>query len=97
MAHQIRLDFDGVSADTYWAVNDALGMDIGDQATWPPGLVSHAAGTTDDGGLAVTEVWDTREDQAAFMDSQLGAALGQVQVPPPARVTWCDLVANEQR
>jgi hypothetical protein len=95
MAQQVSLEFSGVTPDMYWAVNDALGVDIRDQSTWPQGMRSHRAGKVGDDGWIVTEVWDSQEDQAAFMESRLGAALGQVQVPPPDRVTWADLEVDE--
>ena len=94
MAQQLTLEFSGVTAEQYWAVNAAMGIDQDDPAAWPEGIVSHVAGATDDGGWVVTEVWDSREAQARFMDTRLGAALGQVEVPPPSKVQWVDLVAN---
>jgi hypothetical protein len=56
MAQQVSLEFSGVTPDMYWAVNDALGVDIRDQATWPQGMRSHRAGKVGDDGWIVTEV-----------------------------------------
>jgi hypothetical protein len=37
--------------------------------------------------LAV-EVWDSQAAQGEFMHSQLGAALAEVNAPPPSRMEW---------
>lgn len=91
MAQQVSLEFSGVSSQMYWAVNDALGVDIKDPATWPAGMLSHRAGKVGDDGWVVTEVWESQDAQGRFMGEKLGAALAQVQVPPPDRVAWVDL------
>lgn len=92
MSDALLLEFKGVTADQYKAVNDLLGLDqhtgAGDS---PAGLVSHTGGTTADGGLVVFEVWESQEAQAAFMGGVLGAALGQVGLPQPSRVEWLTL------
>ena len=41
----------------------------------------------------VTEVWSSRADQAAFMDSRLGPALGAAGVTVVPTVRWVPLVA----
>jgi hypothetical protein len=91
VAQQVSLEFSGVSSEMYWAVNQALGVDMKDPATWPAGMLSHRAGRIGEDGWMVTEVWESQDAQGAFMGGQLGAALAQVQVPPPDRVTWADL------
>jgi hypothetical protein len=48
----------------------------------------------DDGGFFVSEIWDSPEQQAAFMEERLGAALAEVGVPAPSRVTWAEVVAH---
>ena len=85
MAYGVILRFEGVGVDEYWAVNDRLGVQRDGTGDWPAGLVTHLGGPTD-GGLVVTEVWATKADQEAFMAERLGAALGEVGVPPPAQV-----------
>lgn len=88
MSDALILEFSGVSAAQYSAVNAALGLDpdTGD-GDWPPGLLSHTGAASAD-SLLVFEVWDSRESQADFMTSRLGPALGQVGVPEPGRVEW---------
>ncbi|MCU1356172.1 MAG: hypothetical protein JWM89_1590 [Acidimicrobiales bacterium] len=94
MAFQLILEFAGVGVDEYRAVNESLGIDADRREGWPDGMVAHTGGTTDDGGLVVTEIWATKEAQGAFMDSRLGPALGANQMPSPVRLTWLDLIAD---
>jgi hypothetical protein len=94
MAVGVILEFEGVGRSEYEAVNDKLGIDPkSGKGDWPPGIRSHVGATTD-GGLVVTEVWDSQEAQAAFMESRLGAALGEVGVPEPVRVTWTEVLLH---
>jgi hypothetical protein len=94
MPEQLILEFTGVSEAEYTAVNKYLGLDIHTgQGDWPAGLLSHAAGTADDGTFTVTEVWSSREEQDAFMTSRLGAALAAGGVTSPPRVRWVPLLA----
>ena len=97
MADAIILEFTGVDADQYWAVNDKLGIDMkGGSGPYPAGLITHAGGLADDGRFVVSEVWESRDAQSAFMAGQLGAALGTVGVPEPDRVTWISLEAHQE-
>jgi hypothetical protein len=89
MSDAIILEFQGVDADQYNAVNKLLGLDPHTgEGNWPAGLLSHTGATTAGGGLVVFEVWDSQASQAAFMGGALGAALGQAGVPQPTRVEW---------
>jgi hypothetical protein len=97
VAAAVILEFEGVTADEYYAVNAALGVnaDTG-EGDWPDGLVSHAAGINENGRFVVLEVWDTPEHQARFMEERLGAALAEGGVTnPPASVTWVELTAHQ--
>jgi hypothetical protein len=76
----------------YDAVNSRLFE--GGQA-WPDGILTHAAGETGDGGLIVFEIWESKEKQAAFMESRLEPAFGEVGVPQPSKVTWIDICGHE--
>jgi len=94
MAEALILEFDGVDLDNYNAVNARLGIDPGSgQGDWPDGLVFHSGGAKP-GGWVVFEVWESKEDQAAFMEGRLGRALQEGGVSaPPTRVEWLDLAA----
>ena len=91
MSYGIVLVFDAVDADQYWAVNDRLGIKPDGSGDWPAGMVSHTGGPTATGWV-VTEVWNSKADQEAFMASRLGAALGAIGVPAPSQVIESDLV-----
>ena len=41
----------------------------------------------------MTEVWSSQADQGAFMESRLGAALGEAGVTAVPTVRWVPLVA----
>jgi hypothetical protein len=93
MSAALILEFQGVTKAQYDAVNKKLGIDPNSgQGDWPAGMRSHVGGTTDDGGLMVVEIWDSQDAQAAFMQSRLGPALGEVGVPDPTRVGWFDVI-----
>jgi hypothetical protein len=91
MSYGIVLVFEGVSADQYWAVNEKLGINPDGTGDWPDGIVSHAGGPTATGWV-VSEVWNSKADQEAFMGSRLGAALGEVGLPEPSQVIESELV-----
>jgi hypothetical protein len=92
MSDALILEFTGVNADQYNAVNKLLGLDPHTgEGTSPAGLISHTGATTAAGDLVVFEVWDSEASQAAFMGGALGAALGQAGLPEPTRVEWLTL------
>ena len=97
MAAGLILEFEGVTAKEYYAVNEALGIDQDTgEGDWPDGLVTHSAGLNENGHLVVIEVWDTQEHQARFMEERLGAALAEGGVTgPPSSITWIDLVSHQ--
>jgi hypothetical protein len=90
MAELFILEFDGLSAADYEQVNSELGIDPNTgEGNWPPGLHTHMAGPTEGGGWIVVEVWESQEDQDAFMKSRLGGALHKAGVTkPPKRAEW---------
>lgn len=45
----------------------------------PPGMLYHAAGTTEN-GFCVVEVWESQEALQRFFDQQLGQALQQANI-----------------
>ncbi len=95
MPEELILEFAGLTEADYAAVNSNLGLDMHTGAgDWPDGLISHAAGTADDGSFVVIEVWSSRAQQAKFMESQLGAALAAGGVTSPPTVRWVPLLAH---
>ena len=91
MSYGIVLVFEGVGADQYWAVNEALGIKPDGSGDWPAGILSHTGGPTATGWV-VAEVWESKADQEAFMGGRLGAALGSVGLPAPVQVIESELV-----
>src|SRR3954447_26411180 len=95
MADALIYEFKDVESKQYDAVNEKLGLDprtgSGD---WPTGLLSHVAGSADDGTFVVSEVWTSRQAQDEFMNARLGAALADVAVPAPTRVLWVSLISQ---
>ena len=94
MAEGLILQFDGVGEQDYDAVNAQLNFNPRTgQGDWQAGLQSHSAGASD-GGWVVTEVWDSKEAQGAFMADRLGPALADMPAP---QVTWFSVVASQHR
>jgi hypothetical protein len=98
MSEALILEFKGATAAQYAAVNTILGIDAETgEGDWPPGLISHAGAATAEGDLLVFELWETQEDQGAFMASHLGPALGQEGLPDPSRVEWLSVLGSFSR
>jgi|HubBroStandDraft_6_1064221.scaffolds.fasta_scaffold36512_4 hypothetical protein len=94
MPETLILEFSGVTEADYASINGHLGIDMHTgEGDWPPGLLSHTAGVGDDGTFIVTEVWNSRADQAAFLEGRLGAALAAGGVTTPPAVRWVPLIA----
>lgn len=94
MTAGLILQFQGVGEQEYDVVNSKLTFDPRTGAgNWPAGLQSHCAGATDDGWV-VTEIWDSKDAQAAFMADSLGPALSGMPAPT---VEWFDVVASQHR
>lgn len=98
MSYGVILEFPStVGVAEYNAVNAQLPFDVSTFDDGPDGLLSHTAGTLDGGGFVVTEVWESKEAQAAFMDSALGGAFAATGMPHPTRVVWFDVENSVHR
>ena len=65
MAILVRLIPRGMTAEQY----DAAGQQLEEAGLWPPdGLLAHVAFPSD-GGLHVSEVWESREQQEQFSEA----------------------------
>jgi hypothetical protein len=94
MPDALILEFAGLKDADYAAVNENLGIDADTgKGNWPAGMLSHAAGPGDGGSFVVVEVWSSQADQAAFMESRLGPALGAAGVTVVPAVRWVPLRA----
>jgi hypothetical protein len=98
VADAVILEFPGVGADEYMAVNRALGIDVTTgEGDWPQGLLFHSAGVGP-AGLVVYEVWESQAAQGQFMGERLGAALQAGGVTgAPSRVEWDQLLGYFHR
>ena len=90
MSYGIVLVFEGVAAEQYWKVNNALGIERDGTGNWPAGLVLHSGGPTETGWL-VTEIWNAKADHERFMADRLGNALADVGVPAPSQIIESEL------
>ena len=90
MAEVLVLEFETATAsELYQQVNGILGIDSATgKGDWPPGILSHLAGVTEDGQFIVVESWESQAAQEKFMSERLGPALGQANAPEPRRVQW---------
>src|SRR5262249_9799688 len=79
MAIMMILELDDATTDDYEAVNEAIGID---QDNLPDGLISHAAGQTDEGGLLIVDVWESEEALDRFLKEHAGPAMEKVGVSP---------------
>ena len=96
MPDALVYEFQGVTDAHYAAVSRHLGIDPQTgEGDWPPGLLSHAAGTADDGTFIVSEVWSSREDQAAW-EQKLAPALAANGVTVIPHVRWVSLIAHHR-
>src|SRR5450631_3955294 len=94
MPDALILELAGLNYADYAAVNANLGIDPETgKGDWPAGLLSHAGVPGDDCTFVVVEVWSSQADQAAFMESRLGAALGAAGVTVVPAVRWVPLRA----
>lgn len=96
MAAALILKVAGIGLTEYFRVSELMNIDqrtgTGD---WPDGLLSHAAGTTDE-GLTVIEVWESRDAQGRFMQERLGPAMQKGGVAGVPTMTWVDLATFTQ-
>jgi hypothetical protein len=95
MAEVLVLEFSAPNAvSIYNQVNKLLGWDgQPSREELPVGLITHVAGESGD-KLVVVEVWESQAAQATFMETRLGPAFAEANVPPPARIEWFTGVAD---
>jgi hypothetical protein len=98
MPEILVLEFSAPNAvEHYRTVSRMLDVDPSSgSGDWPAPLVSHVAGEAGD-KLIVVEVWESKAVQEGFMQSRLGPALKQANVPPPTRVEWFALAGEMHR
>jgi hypothetical protein len=95
VAYAVVLVFEGVSEEQYWSVNEKLGIGRDGKGDYPAGMLVHTGGPLPTGWM-VTEIWDAKGSQEAFMAARLGAALQTAGVPAPAQILDTDTVNFQQ-
>jgi heme-degrading monooxygenase HmoA len=81
MAILMLLDWHGVTAEDYDRVNETIGL-RGD-ADAPDGLIEHVAALTEDDELVIVDLWEDEEKFGEFVETRLGPALEQLELPQP--------------
>ena len=86
MAIAFVMQFSDVGIDGYNDVMKNLELESrgvkGVENEWPAGIISHVAGTTEQ-GWCVVDVWESQEKFDAFMQRRLGPAMGKAGLPEP--------------
>jgi hypothetical protein len=72
MAVGLALEFQNLTLDDYDKVCEALNF----PSDWPDGLLAHGS-TEIDGRLVVWDFWESRAKFDEFVQSRLGAAIGE--------------------
>jgi hypothetical protein len=97
MPEVLIVEVKGTKVEQYDEVNGYLGLDIhtggGD---WPDGLMSHTGAANADGDVTVVEIWQSREQEEAFMQARLGPALAKAGISEPARMEWLSLLGHRE-
>jgi hypothetical protein len=88
MAVAVVVDFDGATLDQYDDVIERMGFAPGSAGA--PGALFHWVAKTN-GGICVTDVWESREQYERFAAAQIGPYAQEAGMPGPPRVTFHDV------
>jgi len=88
MTVAIVMDFDGGTVEQYDRVIELMGFTPGGRGA--VGGLFHWV-TAVDGGIRVTDVWESREQFDAFAAERIGPLAAQAGVPEPPRLTYYDV------
>lgn len=84
MAVAVVLEFSNGTLEQYDQVIERMGYEP--RGTGPEGGLFHWA-TATDGGVRVTDVWETREQFEQFAETKIGPLTQEVGVEGPPQVT----------
>ena len=84
----IQLDFAGATLEQYDAVLEKMGLQPGGEG--PPGALFHWA-TETEGGIRVTDVWESREVFDKFAETQIGPFTQEVGISNPPTIQYFDV------
>jgi hypothetical protein len=86
MAIGFVMQFTGMGVDDYNKVMRILELASpgvsGVADDWPGGIISHTAGSNEQ-GWCVVDVWESQERFDEFMQGRLGPAMGRAGLPEP--------------
>jgi hypothetical protein len=82
MAIQMRMDWDGVTADQYDKVRELCGWEV----DVPDGAVAHVA-AFDESGAHICDIWDSAEAFDTFVANRLMAAVAEAGITNQPNVT----------
>jgi hypothetical protein len=85
MAVAVVMEFEGGTLDQYDQVIDKMRLTPG--GDMPSGGVSHWV-TKTDGGIRITDVWETREQFEKFAQEQIGPYSQEAGIPGPPEMTF---------
>jgi hypothetical protein len=97
MAEMLIVEVKGTKVEQYDEVNGYLELNVETgRGPWPDGLRSHTGGAAQNGDITVVEIWDSREQQAAFMETRLMPALTKAGLSEPTRFEWLSLLGHQE-
>ena len=88
MAVAVVMDFEGATLDQYDQILQKMGLSPG--GATPPGAISHWVAATE-GGIHVTDVWESRERYDEFANEQIGPYSQEVGITTPPRIEFYDV------
>ena len=88
MAVAVVLEFDGTTLEQYDQVLEKMGLEP--QGPGPQGALFHWV-TATNGGIRVTDVWESAEAFEAFSEEEIGPKTAEVGVPGPPTVTMYEV------
>jgi hypothetical protein len=88
VATVMMMRWEGVTEDQYEQARERVGWD----RDVPNGAKLHVAGFSD-GGLNVTDVWESAEAFGAFSEQRLGPAVQEIGIQGEPNVRFCPMHA----
>ena len=88
MAVGVEMDFRGASLEQYDRVIELMGLTPGGRG--PEGALFHWVAATD-GGIRVTDVWETREQFDRFAQEEIGPKTQQAGMEGPPEIRFFEV------
>jgi hypothetical protein len=88
MAVAVILEFENTSLEQYDQVVQKMGFSPGGAGA--PGGIFHWV-TETNGGIRVTDVWESKEIFEQFAESTIGPLTAEVGIPGPPKVSYAEV------